>query len=460
MNEFFTILTTVGLAKIANATITETPIGITTMVVGDGNGSYYTPTVDQTSLRKEVWRGTVNAVETDVSNPKWIKIEGLIPSTVGGFTVREVGVIDGAGDLIAVGKYPATYKPTLDEGSSKDLILRMILEVSNASAVTLKVDPSVVMASKKYVDDGLNKKANSTDMQDLQKTVNEHKADELYQAAGGTATAITLNINGPLVNGYPMTFIASANNNGAATKINGKALYKPNTTTAPTLILGKAYSIWYSQSSDCFFIKASAEGSSTTDKVLAGFTFSNDNDTGLTGTIPSKDAQTYTPKTTNQTIASGQFLNGVQTILGDSDLIASNIKKGIDIFGILGTLDVASLGGRNVASGSITNGNGAVNFQASNGIIVGVNFVTVTGLTFKPSVILVYDLSVSSTPSFATYNDRLANKCRIAVYYLSSNNLLNAYDAYYDSNAAVINSSGFTLPVRTTNTLFGWVAYE
>ncbi|HWI48075.1 MAG TPA: phage tail protein, partial [Rummeliibacillus sp.] len=79
MNEFFTILTTVGLAKIANATITETPIGITTMVVGDGNGSYYTPTVDQTSLRKEVWRGTVNAVETDVSNPKWIKIEGLIP---------------------------------------------------------------------------------------------------------------------------------------------------------------------------------------------------------------------------------------------------------------------------------------------------------------------------------------------------------------------------------------------
>lgn len=219
MNDFFTILTTIGLAKIANATITETPIGITTMVVGDGNGSYYTPTVDQTSLRKEVWRGNVNAVETDASNPKWIKIEGLIPSTVGGFTVREVGVIDGAGDLIAVGKYPATYKPTLDEGSSKDLILRMILEVSNASAVTLKVDPSVVMASKKYVDDGLNKKANSTELQELQKTVNEHQADLASQSSGKGASLIGINDSG---NKFTATNVEGALNELFTSASNGK----------------------------------------------------------------------------------------------------------------------------------------------------------------------------------------------------------------------------------------------
>jgi len=112
-------------------------------------------------------------------------------------------------------------------------------------------------------------------------------ADSMYQTAGGTATAITLTIEGTLVNGYPVTFIASANNNGSATTINDKNLYKPNTTTVPNLIAGKAYTVWYSTSnSGCFFIKASAEGSTVAGHVLAGDTFSNDNDIGLNGTMP------------------------------------------------------------------------------------------------------------------------------------------------------------------------------
>lgn len=110
-----------------------------------------------------------------------------------------------------------------------------------------------------------------------------HQADLAYQTAGGTANAITLT-TATLTNGYAKTFIALANNNGSTTTINGKPLYKPNTTTAPTLIAGKAYTVWYNQPSDCFFIKASAEGTATTAQVLAGATFSNDIDTGIVGT--------------------------------------------------------------------------------------------------------------------------------------------------------------------------------
>lgn len=169
----------------------------------------------------------------------------------------------------------------------------------------------------------------------VDRAVKTHQADLAYQTAGGTANAITLT-TATLTNGYAKTFIVSANNNGTATTINGKQLYKPNTTTAPTLIAGKAYTVWYNQSSDCFFIKASADGNATTSQVLAGATFSNDIDTGLTGEIPSKSAQTYTPTRTNQTIASGQYLSGTQTIKGDANLKPENIKSGINIFGVTG----------------------------------------------------------------------------------------------------------------------------
>jgi Phage tail-collar fibre protein len=154
---FYTILTNVGKAKIANAASLGTKVNMTQLAVGDGNGAYYNPTENQTSLRREVWRGLINSINTDGQNPNWIVIEIVIPASDGGFTVREVGVFDADGDLIAVGKYPETYKPVLSDGSAKDLYIRMILEVTNASSVSLKIDPSVVLASKKYVDDSVNR---------------------------------------------------------------------------------------------------------------------------------------------------------------------------------------------------------------------------------------------------------------------------------------------------------------
>lgn len=135
--------------------------------------------------------------------------------------------------------------------------------------------------------DALAGEGNTKTVKEIDDELKTHKADIMYQKAGGTATAITLT-GVVLDDGHPKTFIVSANNAGASTTINGKPLYKPGTTTAPTLIIGKAYTVWYDLTSDCFFIKASAEGDAVVANVLAGKKFSNDNDTGLVGTMPNK----------------------------------------------------------------------------------------------------------------------------------------------------------------------------
>lgn len=163
-NEFFTILTATGRNKLANATATATPLTLTQMAVGDGdNGAYYNPTEAQNTLKHEVWRGAINHLAVDANNPNWIVAELVIPDDVGGFYIREVGLFDSAGAMIAVGKFPESYKPTLAAGSNKQLYVRMILEVANTSAVTLLVDPSVVLATRQYCDDKVAEELNKRD---------------------------------------------------------------------------------------------------------------------------------------------------------------------------------------------------------------------------------------------------------------------------------------------------------
>ena len=116
--------------------------------------------------------------------------------------------------------------------------------------------------------------------------------DMMYEVAGGTATAITLNMPATLTDGYWKKFIASGNNNGASTTINTKPLYKVSSTNSPILKANRPYEIYYNSSNDCFFLKASATGTTSADKVLAGETFSTENDTDLVGTMPNKGAVT------------------------------------------------------------------------------------------------------------------------------------------------------------------------
>lgn len=149
---FYTLLTNIGKAKLANATALGTTVQLTHIAVGDGNGAAITPIDTATVLTHEVWRAALNSIAVDPANVNWIIAEGYIPSNSGGFTVREVGLFDIDGDLIAIGSYPDTYKPTLASGSAKDLYIKVIIEVTNSSTVTLKIDPAVVLSTRSYVD--------------------------------------------------------------------------------------------------------------------------------------------------------------------------------------------------------------------------------------------------------------------------------------------------------------------
>lgn len=149
--DFFVILTETGRAKLANAVALGRTVSLTHCAVGDGAGQQVTPDAAQDALVRETYRAQLNTLETDPDNPAYIVAELVIPSEQGGWTIREAGVFDADGDLFAVGNLPETYKPQIAEGSAAELRVRLVLEVSNTAAVELKVDPTVVLASRSYV---------------------------------------------------------------------------------------------------------------------------------------------------------------------------------------------------------------------------------------------------------------------------------------------------------------------
>ncbi|EBX3695886.1 phage tail protein [Salmonella enterica subsp. enterica serovar Agona] len=165
-NEFYTLLTDRGMAKIASALADKKQLHLQKMAVGDGGGQYYEPTASQAKLRHEVWRGEMNTLTVAPNNPNWLIAELVLPEDVGGWYVREVGVFDDKGELIAIGKFPESYKPLLPGGCGKQVCIRLIMEVSNTTAVTLTVDPSIVLATRDYVDVRLDEHEHSTNHPD------------------------------------------------------------------------------------------------------------------------------------------------------------------------------------------------------------------------------------------------------------------------------------------------------
>ncbi|AIR70170.1 phage tail protein [Dickeya fangzhongdai] len=151
--KYMTLLTQVGATKLANATALGKVLDITHMAVGDGGGNPTTPDPAQTTLINEKRRAALNSLSVDPANPNQIIAEQIIPENEGGFWLREVGLYDADGDLIAVANCPETYKPELKEGSGRVQTVRMVLIVSHTDAVTMKFDPTVSLASRQYVDD-------------------------------------------------------------------------------------------------------------------------------------------------------------------------------------------------------------------------------------------------------------------------------------------------------------------
>ncbi|HDS9868317.1 TPA: phage tail protein [Escherichia coli] len=154
--KFKTVITTAGAAKLAAATTTSgQKVNITHMAVGDGNGNLPEPSPSQTALINEVWRGTLNKITQNSKAPNQVIAELVIPPEVGGFWMRELGLYDSAGTLIAVASMAESYKPLLTEGSGRAMTCRMIIIISDINAVSLSVDSTTIMATQDYVDDKL-----------------------------------------------------------------------------------------------------------------------------------------------------------------------------------------------------------------------------------------------------------------------------------------------------------------
>ncbi|EHX9255825.1 phage tail protein [Escherichia coli] len=151
--KYYAILTNQGAARLANATMLGSKLNLTQMAVGDANGVLPTPDPAQTKLISQKRIAPLNLLSVDPNNQSQIIAEQIIPENEGGFWIREIGLYDDEGVLIAVANCPETYKPQLQEGSGRTQTIRMILVVTNTEAITLKIDPSVVLATRKYVDD-------------------------------------------------------------------------------------------------------------------------------------------------------------------------------------------------------------------------------------------------------------------------------------------------------------------
>ncbi len=152
-NKYFALLTHIGTARLASATALGARLEITHMVVGDGGGTLPTPDPAQTQLVNEQRRAALNALTIDPSNPRQIIAEQIISETEGGWWIREIGLLNEAGELIAIANCPESYKPKMQEGSGRTQLIRMIFMVSSTASVMLKIIPSAVLTARNYADD-------------------------------------------------------------------------------------------------------------------------------------------------------------------------------------------------------------------------------------------------------------------------------------------------------------------
>ncbi|WP_258034217.1 phage tail protein [Pectobacterium odoriferum] len=246
---YFALLTNIGAAKLANATALGSRLNITRMAVGDGGGVLPTPNPAQTKLINEKRRAALNNLSIDPKNPSQIIAEQVIPENEGGWWVREVGLFDDDGNLIAVANCPETYKPLLQQGSGRIQTVRMILIVSSTDAVTLKIDPAVVLATRGYVDDALAEHEKSRKHPDgtltakgfVQLSSATNSDSDVLAATPKAVKAVNDNANGRVpsgrkVNGKALTadITLGAGDVGAYTKLETDTAVSVATTAANT----------------------------------------------------------------------------------------------------------------------------------------------------------------------------------------------------------------------------------
>ncbi len=209
MSKFKSVVTALGQARIASAIESGKDVNITQLAVGDGNGSATTPSASQTALVHETYRLPLNSIKTDNKNANWIIAEAIIPASVGGFWMREMGLFSSEGELIAVSNMADSYKPTLEEGSGRTQTLRMVITVTDTDAVTLTIDDTLVIATEEYVNNLLAEHEASrrhpdgtlTDKGFVQLSSAIDSASEVLAATPKAVKTVNDNANGRLPSG-------------------------------------------------------------------------------------------------------------------------------------------------------------------------------------------------------------------------------------------------------------------
>ncbi len=233
--EYYTITTNAGDESVAHAIQSGTKTTFRQIAVGDGNGTYYEPAKTQTALRREVWRGEAT-VTLDPNNAKRVIVAATIPAAVGGFTIREAGIFDTANTLMVVSKLPLSEKVTPESGASTDMVIRLYVEVSDTSVVSITVDPSAIMATKADVENAEERAAGnlSSHVSDTVSHTSQSDKDKLSSAIqsatlGGAAvpkSGTTLQLPA-----YPTSLPA---NGGNANYANSAGSCAGNSATAGT----------------------------------------------------------------------------------------------------------------------------------------------------------------------------------------------------------------------------------
>lgn len=421
MAQYGTIITTIGLAQIANAQVTQSKVGLEYVALGDGNGAHYVPTQNQTALVNEVWRGLVSNVTIDSNNENRIIIDAVIPVTAGGFTIREIGVFDDQNQLIAVGQYPEKYKPQLSEGVSEETLIHFVIETNNADVVKLSVDPTIVIASRKYVDD----------------KIAENLSDFEYQ----TPTIVGSQLRLTRKSGTHRLFIKIANDlSGPLTvSLNGGASSKPlvdvNGEAVNQIEKGFAEVV-----EDTSFFTLRSRGISSTELQA------------LIAIVNEAEANESDLKT--------QFARAVNEVDMDGGINLSDHAAWAEILAQVPNIKT----GKKWASGTASSDlNSRVNFILANNSRTELSYyITVSGVEFKPSLIfaigtngtLIYQ-TVYFSGSDGLYADttKISNHDGATGAQTTTNFKANGADGY-------VIFGGFRIPVGIFNQQFKWIAFE
>lgn len=253
MAVFNTIHTSYGLGKIAAAATSGVPINLTQLAVGDGGGVAAPPSQTQVALVNERWRTTINTITVSPSDPTKYIVEAVIPSTIGGWTIREFGVFDDAGNLFTVGDFPETYKTVPSDGVSNDLVIRCEVLVSNAGLISLIVDPAVAIATRQWVQQNITVAAlipGGTTGQVLTKQSNVD-GDTVWQSPA--AASILVNVveepEQTIAAGQLTVTLTTCNTTGLAVYIEGVRIHRKagadgwQPSGATQVVLGKQYPV-------------------------------------------------------------------------------------------------------------------------------------------------------------------------------------------------------------------------